>query len=53
MLDQFDTLPWEGPTEGDEVEFELCPTCNVSAIYQKTKLICPTCKTILENCCGD
>jgi len=51
-----DRLPWEPPTEADEIAYltyEVCPTCEVKGVYKHAKLICPTCHTILQNCCGD
>jgi hypothetical protein len=54
--DDTERLPWEPPSEMDEINFmtyEVCPSCMVKAVYRHAKLVCPTCGTILENCCGD
>ena len=53
MNEDWERLPWEPPSEADEVELEICPTCLVQAEIRNCKVICPKCHTILLNCNGD
>lgn len=32
---------------------QVCPVCGHEAIDVRCKLVCPKCKNVLENCCGD
>jgi len=31
----------------EEVELEMCPYCRIAGVLVRSRLVCPTCKTIL------